>query len=58
MIVDISSITIKLSAPELVELLIALNEPLRKSNNRIDDRIIVNYNLLCESCGRNDLIIC
>jgi hypothetical protein len=57
MIVDVTSITIKLSAEELAAFLIELNAPLRKAGYFLSDPLIVNYNQLCEACGRTDLII-
>lgn len=57
MVVEVSSITIRLSALELTELLVELNISLRKSDHKLDDRIIKNHNELCEICDRKDLII-
>lgn len=57
MIVDISSITIKLSALELEVFLIHSHLSLKNSALSLDANEIKNYNELCEVCNRTYLII-
>ncbi len=57
MIVDISSITIKLSAFELEFLLIHAHKSISECTFDHNHQNFKNYNELCEVCNRKDLII-